>query len=490
MTETQTSPIESIKKGVKRRVEGIRVDARKAFAVSGMTAKTRLPTEDFSQKQAEIRELSSAARTLGEDADSTQERELFQQRLGEATAELAIIRQSQQDTNGKSLNSERTLDERFERGEMFRIIKRILKKRSKAATDEEKDTWNKRYHVGVEISRDLTSKLDRLNRQYYSPEYMQLVDVEALGEKIEIPVRRYSLRESDKAQPDDQVSHPIVIIGGFTSGPTVTKSTAEAFALQYPNRDVYVIGYPDSTQSKISPDFPDKLKKHGDLATYAQINKDVLLKMGFENFDLVGISMGGGIALQAATDTEFAKKINNLIAISPAIIQETKGILNLGLALLREMLYSRMHPKQWLRVPQVQPGYKLGSHKGMGVLTSGEIARHKTISADQLAGIHIQGRMIIGTGDEDVLISGEQVARETAAANAKRTISGERPIEFTQFQGGHHSLGDAYAAGIVALIRNTSELPSQVMVSKLPRATAEVFVQEDPRLAPIANQIL
>lgn len=428
MVEIQ-SPQEPIKKVIKRGAGTL----RQAIAITGMTRKTRLP-------------------------DSQQER---------------------------------TLDERFERGEMFRILKRILKKRSISATAEEKNMWNQRLHAGLEISRDLKDKLDVLNRQYYNPESMQFVDVEVLGEQVGIPVRRYSLRDKDKMQPDDQIPAPIIIIGGATSGPNVTKSAAEAWALQYPNRDVYVIGYPDSNKSQISEALARKMKDEGDLETYTQLNKDVLLKMGFENFDLVGISMGGGIALQAATDPEFAKRINNLIAISPTSVQETKGKISYASKFVWEALNIRVHPRQWLRVPQKQPGpgYKLGSHKGMGNFVSREISRHKSLSENDLAGLHVQGRVIIGTGEKDTLISCEQIEKETTVANKKRTINGKRPIEFMQVQGARHSLGDAYGAGLVALIRHTEMLPKQIPVSQLENSTAEVFVRGSPKLAPVADQI-
>lgn len=429
--EMEISPIKSLQKRIKREVGNL----RKAIAVTGMARRTILP-------------------------DSQQER---------------------------------TLDERFERGEMFRIIKRILKKRATASsfgTDKEKEIWNQRFHAAVEISRDLRGKLDRLNRQYYNPEYMQLVDVEVLGEPVGIPVRRYSLR--DNAKPEDKVPPPIIIIGGATSGPNVTKSTAEAYALQYSNRDVYVIGYPDSNKSEISEALPSKMKKQADLSTYTKINKDVLLKMGFESFDLVGISMGGGIVLQAATDTAFAKRIDNLIAISPTSVQETKAKMSYASKFAWEYINMRMHPQQWLRVPQKQPGpgYKLDSHKGMGNSVSGEISRPKSLSADDLAGIKVQGRVIIGTGKNDVLISCEQIKKETTEANEKRAATRERPIEFMEVAGGHHSMGDAYAAGIVALIRRTETLPEKVSVQQLANSTARVLVREDPRLAPVADDIL
>lgn len=387
--------------------------------------------------------------------------------------------------NTEPFDRKRTLDERFERGEMFRILKRIRRKIAVSVTDEEKEVWRQRSHAVLEISRDIKNKLDILNRQYYSPEYMQFVGVEVLGEQVEMPVRRYSLKDNNA-----QSEPPIVIIGGATSGPTVTKSTAEAFALQYPKRDVYVIGYPESNQSKISADLPKKLKEQRSLATYTKLNKDVLLKMGFKNFDLVGLSMGGGIVLQAATDAEFARKINNLIAISPTNIQGTKGKKKIGFGFVKEVAYLRTHPKQWLRVPQVQPGYKLESHEGMGIAMLSEIAGQKSLSVDDLAGIHIQGRVVIETGEKDAVISCEQTKKETELANERRMTNGEKPIEFMEVLGGHHSLGGAYAAGIVALFRHTDILPKQIPISQLENSTAKVFVREDPQLASVADQIL
>ncbi len=420
-----------------RKIKEAKAEIRKSFAVTGMTAKTRL-------------------------------------------------------REGESLGPERTLDERVERGEMYRILRR-LKKMPMPVTEEQKNQWKERRSEALKISRDLKAELDVLNRQYYSPEYNQFVDVEVLGEKVGIPVRRYSLRENDAKNPDSQNGQsesPIVIIGGATSGPTVTKGTAEAFALQYPNRDVYVIGYPDSRDSKISKDLPEKLREHGNLATYTKINKDVLLEMGFESFDLVGISMGGGIVLQAGKDIEFARRINNLIAISPTNIQETEGKKKFNFDFAREYLYMRRHPRQWVRVPQTQHGYKLGSHKDMGFSITGEIARKKHISSDDLASLHVQDRVIILTGDKDALISCEQIKKEVISGNEKRATDGKRRIEFMEVQGARHSLGVAYAAGIVAIMRNTSELPSQISVKELPTTTAEVFVRENPQLSPVAGQIL
>lgn len=433
MAEIQNSP-ESIGGRIKR-----------AVTVTGMTAETKLPNRD---------------------------------------------RKLQQNADGEFPNPKRTLDERFERGKMFRIIKRIIKKRNGASGDE-KEVWNQRFHKAVELSRGLRHNLDELNREYYNPECMQFVSVDVLGEHVEIPVRRYSLKNKE-AQSNDQALPPIVIIGGATSGPTVTKGTAEAFALQYPGRDVYVIGHPDSKLSRISEALPKKLKEQGSLATYTQINKDVLTKLGFEKFDLVGISMGGGIVLQAATDPEFAKKINNLIAISPTSMQEIKGKAKFLLMdfLLREGGHSWVDRKRWLRVGQQQQGSQLGSHEGMGFAEAFEIFRHKDLSADKLAGIRTNGRVIIGTGDKDAMISCEQIARETNAANGERIKIGNRLIEFMQVKGGHHDLRDTRTAGMVALIRNTSKLPEQIGIEKLPATTAEVLVRENGLLASIADRIL
>lgn len=59
-----------------------------------------------------------------------------------------------------------------------------------------------------------------------------------------------------------------------------------------------------------------------------------------------------------------------------------------------------------------------------------------------------------------------------------------------QVQGAHHSLGDAYAAGIVALIKHTEVLPKQIPVSQLENSTAKVLVRADSRLTDVANEIL
>jgi hypothetical protein len=69
---------------------------------------------------------------------------------------------------------ERALDERFERGDMFRIIKTIHEKRSAATIDETKKEWGQKLKAALEISRNLTSNLDTLNRQYYSPQTCSL----------------------------------------------------------------------------------------------------------------------------------------------------------------------------------------------------------------------------------------------------------------------------------------------------------------------------
>lgn len=64
------------------------------------------------------------------------------------------------------------------------------------------------------------------------------------------------------------------------------------------------------------------------------------------------------------------------------------------------------------------------------------------------------------------------------AANEKRKAKAERSIEFMRVQEARHGLGDAYAAGIVALIRHTDVLPNKIHVSQLENSTAKVLVSE------------
>ncbi len=446
--EMEISPLKSLQKGIKRgigKLEEIRAHPRRLIAVTGMTAKTKLPAEGGGL---------------------------------------------QKDVDGEPLNPERTLDERFERGEMFRIMKRIWAKRS-VALPEQKGVWSERMRAIREISGNLARSLDTLNNQHYSPEIKLKVELD--GEDYQMPVRRYSLGES--AAPQDVP--PLIILGGASSGHRVTKSTAEAFALQYPGREVYVVGYPDDPAAVIPDSFAEKIKGQEGLDVYTRLLKQTINNLNLPQFDLLGISMGGGIGLGAAKDELFAKKIRNLMLISPTNIEATKGGIPLAIRFGWEGIRGSplfFHPKEFLRVGQPQPGQKFGWNKGTGFVSAIHIAKEKAFTSEDLAKVReqVNGRFLVITGGKDAVISSKKTLREVGNAGKMSGEEGKKPIESCLVLGGHHNMGDAYAAGLVRLIRETdgSLLPSEYPVSQLENSTAKVLVRSDPRLASVADQIV
>lgn len=485
--EIEISPMKSLQKGIKRGTENL----RKAIAVTGMARQSPLPSEGVAKKQTEIEELSAEARALGGNATDKIPEQL-QEKFTETRAGLQSTLQSEKKANGEPTNPERTLDERFERGEMFRIMKRIWAKRS-AALPEQKGVWSERMRAVREIAGNLARNLDTLNNQYYSPKSLMMVPVELDGENYEIPIRHYSLGEV--TAPQDVP--PLIVLGGATSGHRVTKSTAEAFALQYPGRDIYVVSQPNNPDAVIPDNFAEKIKGQEGLDAldvYTRLLKKAIENLGIEQFDLIGISMGGSIGLGAARDELFAKKIRNLMVISPTNIQETK----IGMGLMEqfgwEYIRGKLHPKEHLRVGQLQPGQDLKTHKGLGFPSAVNMVREKAFTSEDLAKIrgHVNGRFLVVTGEKDAVISSQKTLQETEDANKKLREEGKKPIESCLVLGGHHNMGDAYAAGLVRLIRETdgSLLPSEYPVSQLENSTAKVLVREDPRLASVADQII
>lgn len=400
--------------------------------------------------------------------------------------EIGMTRKSKL-PNEKGEQLERTLDERFERGEMFRILKRILAKRS-AASPEEKKLWNERLRVVRDISGNLARDLDILNNQYYDPKSLKKVSVELDGENYQIPVRHYSLKKLVGQQNEP----PLIVLGGAASGHKVTKSAVEAFALQYPGRDVYVVSYPDNLAAEIPESFAKRIKGQEGLDIYTRLLKKTINNLGFDKFDLIGISMGGGIGIGMGKDREFAKRIRNLMIVSPTNLQKNKNIVDLSVRFGSELLHGKFHPKEYLRVGKKQAGGELGTHKGTGFAPSVHVVRRKMLGPDDLSQVQVSGRIILMTGEKDLAISGKQTLQEADEANKKREKEGKTPIERCLILGAHHNMGDAYAAGYVRLIRETEtvKLPSEYPVSRLENSTAKVLVREDPRLAPVADQII
>ncbi|MDO8583098.1 MAG: alpha/beta hydrolase, partial [bacterium] len=284
---------------------------------------------------------------------------------------------------------------------------------------------------------------------------------------------------------------PLVVLGGAAAGHKTTKSTIEAFALQYPGRDVYVVSYPDSLAANIPDSFPKKIKGQEGLDVYTRLLKKTIENLGFDKFDLIGISMGGGVSIGAVKDEAFAKKIRNLMIISPTNIQETKSKSALMLQFGSELLHGAFHPREFLRVGQPQNDQELESHKGTGFFSSVDIVRKKAFTPQDLAQLHVNGRILFLAGEKDRIISGRKTLREIEKANINRGEAGKEPIEHCLVLGAHHNLGDAYAAGIVRLIRQTdgSSLPSEYPVSQLENSTAKVLVRENLKLASVADQI-
>jgi pimeloyl-ACP methyl ester carboxylesterase len=423
MSETNNSQIRGIKDTVKRQLEGFH---------SGMTAKTTLP-------------------------------------------------------NGESHDLERTYDERFERGDMFCIIKSIRKARSTATSNEEKTAWEERLKCASQISDDLTNKLDILNNQFYNSENLKLVQVEFDSENYQIPVRHYSLSEMAASQDP-----PLIILGGVGSGHTVTKSTAEAFALQYPGRDVYVVSYPDSPTAIIPKDFPQKIKGSEGLSIYSGVLKKTIENLLEGQFDLVGISMGAGIGLNMIRDEAFADRVRNLILISPTNIQPAKNKLALAIEFSSEYLHGALHPKEFLRVGRLQPKQEPKARPGTGFIPAADIVKRQEFTPDDLSQIEVGGRVMFVTGEKDRVIAGAETLRVIEETNEKRKTMGKRLFEPCLIVSAHHNVGDAYAAGIVRLIRETdgSSLPERYPLSKLENSTAKVLIRENQEIAPVADQVL
>ena len=104
---------------------------------------------------------------------------------------------------------------------------------------------------------------------------------------------------------------PILLLHGFMLSHWVWR---DVLALLPKDREVWSVDLPGFGES----DRPDPAQFAYDLPAYAALVEELLGHLGADTVDLVGHSMGGGVALTLAA--RYPKRVGRVVAISPAIL--------------------------------------------------------------------------------------------------------------------------------------------------------------------------
>src|SRR3989338_1531775 len=213
----------------------------------------------------------------------------------------------------------RELTTRWHRGELYRVLRDLRReavraKKSGGDVASTKERLNDFYKVERQISREL----DELNRQLNDNVAQVEIETSEIGHHS-LPVVTLDLHPPREGEKDDRV--PTVFIGGIATSPYQQFELAAALALS--GQRVHCFTYPEHSTADAPPDWAERLKRDGTYRLHAEALKETVRKLNLERINLVCVSMGGGIALETASDEEFCRRhIDDLIALEPIGLEE------------------------------------------------------------------------------------------------------------------------------------------------------------------------
>src|SRR3989338_2409874 len=330
----------------------------------------------------------------------------------------------------------RELTTRWHRGELYRVLRDLRReavraKKSGGDVASTKERLNDFYKVERQISREL----DELNRQLNDNVAQVEIETSEIGHHS-LPVVTLDLHPPREGEKDDRV--PTMFLGGIATSPYQQFELASALALS--GQRVHCFTYPEHSTAEASSDWIKRLQADGTYRLPAAALKETIKQLGLERVNLVGLSMGGGIALEAASDPEFADHIEDLIVLEPVGLEE-KSLVALGRDFVGKHVLGRTLLNPEGAVKSWRQGDSRGGAAGEAMQADIDILRRRQITSEKLKAIHPQGRYVVAMGTKSPMVDAKSVTQEFLEAEPTRRAAyvKDAPLEILQVQSRDHS---------------------------------------------------
>lgn len=382
----------------------------------------------------------------------------------------------------------RELTTRWHRGELYRALRDLRRevsatKKSGGNVALAKERLRDFYRAEKKISRDL----DELTRQLNS----NVTEVELNTPEIghhRLPVVTLDLHPPREGEKDDRV--PTVFIGGIATSPYQQFELASAMALS--GERVHCFTYPEHSTAKAPSDWTKRLQADGTYRLHAAALKETIQQLGLERVNLVGLSMGGSIAMEAASDPEFADRLNDLVVLEPVGLEE-KSLTELGRDFVGKQVVGRTLFNPEGAVKSWRQGDSRGGAAGEAMRVDIDILRRRQITPEKLSSIHPRGRYVVAMGTESPMVDATAATQEFLQAESARRAAHSQgaSIEILQVQSRDHSWPLVHALGLARWLkepRHGDENITTIGESDLEHSAAS-FILEATRNKPAENVV-
>ncbi len=170
----------------------------------------------------------------------------------------------------------------------------------------------------------VAKEIDELNRQMYEPQAVHIEDPE-IGEH-DVRVTTLDLNPHKEGEVDGRV--PYFVIPQYVAIAPQLEGLVLPLALQ--GEKVIVMDHVEKSEPD-NVNWINMVAERGDLEPYVNLSVATINALRLDNINLVGVSMGGAIALKTAADERLAGRIHDVVVIDPTSLIE-KSARGLGLA--------------------------------------------------------------------------------------------------------------------------------------------------------------
>jgi hypothetical protein len=344
---------------------------------------------------------------------------------------------------------------RFERGQILHYL------------------FGKDQELEREEVRDLSRKIDAMERQFYTRENTMEVTIDTpLTKQVKMKVLKLDIYPPKDARKDARI--PVVVLPPFVS--SYHQYAALLMALHLVTaRPVY--GLPSTEQRdlcEVTSDWVQNLQNDHSLKIEVEVGKAAVEALGLQTFDLVGSSKGGAIALLMGMDGQVNKKIRNILSLTPT------GFRRMSKASLLYAFAVREGVKTFFNAEMKAKAYEQGAEMNNAAV---EISLSSLLSSDSLLSVIInrtgkqcfnknnlleikpQGWVQIWAGEHDAVVPAQSIIDVVTQVKREGNLSNNNlRVVSVRGKGANHSMPYRFAMGLVAYAfgQNTLEDISHV----------------------------
>lgn len=369
----------------------------------------------------------------------------IQEEMSRENPERVLHAGETRETNIPGRAEKRGLLFRFERGQILEAYT-LLREQIRQARERGKDpTVTKEFLKGFRgRARELEKDLDELNRQYHDGGVSVEIETPEIG-KHQTALVELDLLKDETGEKDERI--PYFVIGGINTNYHQTAALSLALALE--GHRVFAMTYPEQKPALPPPDWQQRLERAGSFRPHAEVVRETIRKMGFEQVNIVGFSMGGGVAVETASERDFSKRVNDLIVLEPVGF-ENKNTLGMAFDFLYRQGALRTMSDAEQRLKIVNQGAETTHIKSDIFLTNAKILCKKQFDREKLSHVQPRGRYEVWLGAESPVADANKTEGELLRAEHARRIQNPdaSPVEIYRVEGGDHAFPMVHAMGV------------------------------------------